>query len=78
VVLVRLVGATQTAVRYSYVCNAVTFASNLDQQAPHAIFTNATSLPLFKLPGLPLCYDYLYMDNSNNPIGARSNVQVLP
>ena len=72
------VGATQTAVRYSHVCNASTFATNLDQQAARTVFTTAASVPLLKLPGLPLCYDYLYLDNSNNPVGARSNVQVLP
>jgi len=70
------VGATKTALRYSYLCNPATFASNLDQQATRTVFTSATSVSLFKAPG-PICYDYLYLDNANNPIGARSNVQVL-
>jgi hypothetical protein len=71
------VGATQTAVRYSYLCNPATFASNLDQQATRQIFTAATSISLFKAPG-PICYDYVYLDNSNVPVGMKSNVQVLP
>jgi hypothetical protein len=70
------VGATQTAFRYSYICNPTTFVSNLDTEATRTIFTTATSITLDKGVG-PICYDYLYMDNSNVPVGARSNVQVL-
>jgi hypothetical protein len=71
------VGATQTALRYSYLCNPATFVSNLDQRPTRTVFTSATSISLFKVPGIPLCYDYQYLDASNNPVGVSSNVQAL-
>jgi hypothetical protein len=70
------VGATKTAVRYSYVCDATTFVSNLDQQGAMTVFTSAASIAIDKRIG-PLCYDYQYLDASNVPVGARSSVHVL-
>ena len=71
--------ATQAAVRWSYLCDASTNppASNLDQQAPHIVSGSPVSLTLHKPPSGPICFDYQYLDNSNNPVGKRSSVQVL-
>jgi hypothetical protein len=70
------VGATQTAFRYSYLCNPQTLASNLDQQPRRIIGSSSVSVTLDFSVG-PICYDFQYLDSSNVPVGSPGNVQVL-
>ena len=69
-----ITGASKTSLKYSYVCSPTTRNSELTNES---IFSSTSTLTLYKIPGQSLCYDFGYLDGSNNPIGYRSTVQVL-
>jgi hypothetical protein len=70
------VGASQTALRYSYLCDPIALTSNLEQQPSRIIFGSAIILLIDTTIG-PVCYDTLYLNGANVPVGATSGVQVL-